>query len=71
MLNGATQVALTKMDVLYPECRGAREFDELPKEAKDFVARLEHEVKVPVSLIGTGPEAHEMIDRRDELGLRR
>ena len=71
MLNGATQIALTKMDVLHPECRGARDFDELPKEAREFVIRIERETGVPVSLIGTGPEAHEIIDRRYELGLRR
>ena len=71
MLNGATQIALTKIDVLYPECKGARDFDELPKEAREFVARIERETGVPVSLIGTGPEAHEIIDRRYELGLRR
>ena len=71
MLNGATQVALTKIDVLFPECRGAREFEELPREARDFVARIEGELGVPVSLIGTGPDVFEIVDRRDELGLKR
>ena len=71
MLNGATQVALTKVDVLYPECRGAREFEELPREAREFVERIERELKVPVTLIGTGPEVSEIIDRRAELGLKK
>ena len=71
VLNGATQVALTKIDVLFPECRGAREFEELPREARDFVARIEEELKVPVGLIGTGPDVFEIVDRRDELGLKR
>ena len=71
MLNGATQVALTKIDVLYPECKGVQEFDALPREAQEFVARIERELGVPVSLIGTGPDVFEVIDRRDELGLRR
>ena len=71
VLNGATQVALTKIDVLFPECRGAREFEELPREARDFVARIEGELGVPVSLIGTGPDVFEIVDRRDELGLKR
>ena len=70
MLNGATQVALTKVDVLYPECRGAREFEELPREAREFVERIERELKVPVTLIGTGPEVHEIVDRRAELGFK-
>ena len=71
MLNGATQVALTKIDLLFPECQGAREFEELPREARDFVARIEEELKVPVGLIGTGPDVFEIVDRRDELGLKR
>jgi len=64
MLNGATQVALTKMDVLFPECRGARSYDELPREAREFVERVEREVGVPVTLIGTGPDVWEVVDRR-------
>ncbi|HEW89867.1 MAG TPA: adenylosuccinate synthetase, partial [Candidatus Bathyarchaeota archaeon] len=71
MLNGATQVAITKIDVLYPECKGAREFEELPRGAREFIRRVEEELKVPVSLIGTGPEVNEIIDRRVELGLKR
>ena len=71
MLNGATQIALTKIDVLFPECKGAREFDELSADAKKFVLKVEEELKVPVTLIGTGPEVEEMVDRRYELGLKR
>ncbi len=71
MLNGATQVALTKIDVLYPECQGARKFEELPREARELVARIEEELEVPVSIIGTGPGVFEIVDRRDELGLKR
>ncbi|HDI01761.1 MAG TPA: adenylosuccinate synthetase [Candidatus Bathyarchaeota archaeon] len=71
MLNGATQVAITKVDVLYPECKGARSFEDLPREAREFIGRIEKELKVPVSLIGTGPDVNEIIDRRGELGLKR
>ncbi len=69
MINGATQVAITKLDVLFPDIRGARQYEELPKEARDFIKRVEEEVGVPVTLIGTGPEALDVIDRRKELGL--
>jgi adenylosuccinate synthase len=65
MLNGATQAALTKLDVLFPECRGAKSYEELPVEAKKFVENIEKEIKVPVTLIGTGPDAMETIDRRN------
>ncbi|MEM3443129.1 MAG: adenylosuccinate synthetase [Candidatus Bathyarchaeia archaeon] len=63
-INGATQAALTKLDSVYPKCRGARSFDELPKEAKKFIEEIERQVGVPVVLIGTGPEALDIIDRR-------
>jgi putative radical SAM enzyme (TIGR03279 family) len=63
-INGATMAAMTKLDVLYPSCRGARKFDDLPVEAKDFVREVEKRTGVPVTLIGTGPEALDLIDRR-------
>ncbi len=64
MLNSATQVALTKLDVLYPECRGVREFEGLSERAKEFVERVEEELGVPVTLIGTGEESMDVVDRR-------
>jgi len=64
MINGATMIALTKLDVLYPYCRGVREYAELGADAKKFVKKIEDEVKVPVTLIGTGPSVEELIDRR-------
>jgi adenylosuccinate synthase len=67
MLNGATQVTVTKIDVLFPECRGATTYSELPREAKAFVENIEKEIKVPVTLLGTGPGTMEVVDRRDEL----
>ena len=63
-INGATQAALTKLDSLFPSCRGAKKYGDLPKEAKDFVKEVEAKTGVPVVLIGTGPEALEIIDRR-------
>ena len=64
MINGATMIALTKLDVLYPYCRGAKEYAELGADAKKFVKKIEDEVKVPVTLIGTGPSVEELIDSR-------
>ena len=64
MINGATMIGLTKLDVLFPDCKGAKEYAELSAEAKTFVKKIEDEVKVPVSLIGTGPDVDELIDRR-------
>ncbi|MEM3578270.1 MAG: adenylosuccinate synthetase [Candidatus Bathyarchaeia archaeon] len=63
-INGATQAALTKLDSVYPQCKGARSFDELPSNAKEFLREIERQVGIPVVLIGTGPEALDIIDRR-------
>jgi len=64
MVNGATQAALTKLDVLFPECKGARTYNELPIEAKQFIKEIEKQTGISVVLIGTGPEALDIIDRR-------
>lgn len=69
MLNSPTQIALTKIDVLFKEARGVTSFDKLSREAKEFIYRIEDELKVPVSIISTGPDVEETIDRRKELGL--
>jgi adenylosuccinate synthase len=63
-INGATQAAVTKLDSIFPNCRGVRQYSELSGEAKDFIKDVESKTGVPVVLIGTGPEALEIIDRR-------
>jgi adenylosuccinate synthase len=63
-INGATQAALTKLDSLFPMCKGARKFDVIPNEAKQFIKEVEKQTGIPVMLIGTGPEALDIIDRR-------
>jgi adenylosuccinate synthase len=63
-INGATQAAMTKLDCLFPDCRSARKFEELSKEARQFIEKVEEKAGVPVVLIGTGPEALDIIDRR-------
>ena len=64
-LNGATQAAVTKVDILCPECRGVKSYDELSKEAKSVIQEIEQRIKVPVTLIGTGPGTSEIVDIRD------
>ncbi|MCS7098514.1 MAG: adenylosuccinate synthetase [Candidatus Methanomethyliaceae archaeon] len=63
-INSATQIALTKLDALFPECRGLKEYDKLPREAKNFIEEIENKLKIPVTIIGTGPSTLEVIDRR-------
>jgi adenylosuccinate synthase len=63
-LNGATQIALTKLDVLFTKAKGVREYGALPKEARDFLSAIEKETNIPVTLIGTGPDEKDIIDMR-------
>lgn len=64
MLNSATQIGLTKLDVLFPECAHKQSFDALSDEAKAFVTKIEDATNVPVTLIGTGPGVTDIIDLR-------
>ncbi|MCK5671040.1 adenylosuccinate synthetase, partial [Candidatus Bathyarchaeota archaeon] len=64
MINGATQIAVTKMDILYPEIAGSSDYESLPAEAKEFVEKIEKEIGLPVTFVGTGPGVNEVIDRR-------
>lgn len=63
-LNSATQIAITKLDALFPKDRGKRSWDELSPEAKEHILELERNLGVPVTIIRTGLEIHEAIDRR-------
>ena len=63
-VNGATQAALTKLDVLFPSCRSSRKYGDLPADAKNFVKEVENATGIPVAIIGTGPDALDIIDRR-------
>jgi len=63
-LNGATKAAITKLDVAFPQSKGVRRFEEIPADAKRFIEDVENAIKIPVSLIGTGPDSKDVVDRR-------
>jgi adenylosuccinate synthase len=63
-LNSGTQLAVTKLDVLYPECAGVKEYSKLPAEARKFIENIEGETGLKVTLIGTGAELYDVVDRR-------
>ncbi|NPB01165.1 MAG: adenylosuccinate synthetase [Crenarchaeota archaeon] len=67
MLNTPTQIAITKLDALFPEARGKRRWEDLPVDARRWIEDLEEKLKVPITLIGTGEDAEDMIDRRREV----
>jgi adenylosuccinate synthase len=64
MLNSATQVGLTKLDTVFPEVSGKRIYDSLSNTAKQFVEQVESELNTPVTYIGTGPDAEDIVERR-------
>jgi adenylosuccinate synthase len=65
MLNSATQIAITKLDVIFPECVHMQSFLDLSSPAKYFIKSIEDQLKVPVTLIGTGPDVNDIIDQRE------
>jgi adenylosuccinate synthase len=64
MLNSATQVALTKLDIVFPSDAGKRKFNNLSNVAKRFVNNMEKEIGLKFAVIGTGQELDDIIDRR-------
>jgi adenylosuccinate synthase len=64
-INSATQIALTKLDIVFPQCKGIKEYSKLSNEAKKFVENIESELGIPITIIGTGAEIDDTIDRRN------
>lgn len=64
-LNSATQISVTKLDVVFPDCAGLKEYSKLTPDAKNFIQDIEDELGVDVVLIGTGAEINDIIDRRN------
>ncbi|MFQ6085030.1 MAG: adenylosuccinate synthetase [Candidatus Bathyarchaeia archaeon] len=67
MLNSATQIALTKLDILFPDCEGITSFEDLSEDAITFIKKIERKTGVRVTLVGTGEETLSTVDRRAEL----
>ena len=64
MLSSANQISITKLDVRFPNCAGVTSYDELDDAAKSFIKKIEKELGVKVTLIGTGPGVTDVIDLR-------
>ena len=72
-----TQSELHRATPIYEELPGwwedisaARQFDDLPAKARDYVLRLEELAGAHVSCIGVGPGRDQTIVRRDVLAAR-
>ena len=64
MVNGASQIAITKIDVRFPGNQGRKRYQDLSGEARAFIEDAEKKIGVPITLIGTGPGSGDIIDRR-------
>ncbi|MBK1666083.1 adenylosuccinate synthetase [Rhodospirillum rubrum] len=64
-INAPTDIALTFLDRIDPDCRG-RPFDRLSRAARAFIDQVEDACRAPVTLIGTGPDTFDILDRRGE-----
>ena len=62
-LNSATQIALTKIDIVFPQDAHKTSYEDLSKQAKEFIEKIESETKTPVTIIGTGPSTKDTIIR--------
>lgn len=65
-----TFIKLSRAKPVYETLRGwkcdisdVRDFDALPKEAKDYIKRIEELIQVPIRFISVGPHRDEIIDR--------
>jgi adenylosuccinate synthase len=62
-VNGATKLVLNFMQYINWEDNKCTDFTKLSRKSRDFVARVEETVNLPVVLIGTGALHGEMINR--------
>jgi len=66
MVNGATEIVISCLDKIFPECSKVGEYDKLSERAKEHIERIESGIGVKVGLISTGPGAMDTIDLRED-----
>jgi adenylosuccinate synthase len=55
-VNGATKIALNFANYIDYDCFGCNDYGKLPAKVKDFITRVEDITKLPVTVVGTGPQ---------------
>jgi len=69
MTNGVTQIALNFANYIDWSVYEATSADQLTVKVWEFICKVEKETGIPVTLVGTGPRDHHIIDRRKSLGI--
>ncbi|OLS23393.1 MAG: Adenylosuccinate synthetase, partial [Candidatus Heimdallarchaeota archaeon LC_2] len=64
-INGATTIALTKLDILFPDMKGKTHITDITPEANKFILEIENYTGVHVKYISTGPGSTELIIRKE------
>ena len=66
MINRPTQLVLNFVQYIDYKAYRCKNYDKLPKKVKEFIAKIEEETQVPVTLIGTGEKNEDIIDLRNK-----
>ena len=49
------------------DIRGIKNYDELPKECKDYIDFIEKQIETPITMVSNGPERHEILKRTPKI----
>ncbi len=61
LVNGATKIALNFANYIDYSVAGKNQYEELTSKVKDFIARVEDVTKLPVTVVGTGPQVDHVV----------
>ena len=49
------------------DIRGIKNYDELPKECKDYIDFIEKQIETPITMVSNGPERHAILKRTPKI----
>lgn len=61
-INGATQIAITFMEHMFPEVKNVKSWGGISQEARNFIEKVEKETGIPVTILNTGKAYNNIID---------
>ncbi len=61
LINGATKIALNFANYIDYSVSGMNKYEDLTQKVKDFIVRVEDVTKLPVTVIGTGPQVDHVV----------
>lgn len=61
IVNGATKIALNFANYIDYSVSGVNDYEKLTPKVKDFIAYIENITKLPVTVVGTGPQVDHVV----------